>query len=371
MIKIPATKPTFSDEDINFIKEKFVDILKGNSFLSQYKYSEQLEEDYALYTGTKFAVTCNSGTSALELIFRGLDIRNKEVILPSNTFIATANAIINAGGIPIFADCDETMCLDYEDTIKKITPKTIAICHVHIGGIVSDTALKLADYCEEKKIYFVEDAAQAHGTVNQGRKAGTLGTAAGFSFFSTKVMTTGEGGIVTTNDKNLVNKMKSMREFGKEKKGIFTNYHTQIGYNWRMPEVAALLGLRQLKSIEHFISCRKAIADIYDDALEGLKTIGIIRPSKNTRFNYFKYSIILNEINREMVHKGMEKKGVQLSGYVYELPLHSQPVFKGQNTSKLPVTEKICSSHICLPIYPLLKKSEAEYVVESFKKVIL
>ena len=220
MIKIPATKPTFNDEDINYIKEKFEDILRGNSFLSQYKYSEQLEKEFASYVGTKFAVTCNSGTSALELIFRGLNVKDREVILPSNTFIATANAILNAGGVPVYADCDHTMCLDYSDTIGRVTKNTIAICHVHIGGIVSSNALKIAEYCKKNNLYFVEDSAQGHGSSNNGQRAGSLGTAAGFSFFSTKVMTTGEGGVVTTNDKRLVAKMKSMREFGKQKKGI-------------------------------------------------------------------------------------------------------------------------------------------------------
>ena len=112
MKNIPATKPFFSVEDIAFITENFIEILSGKSFLSQYKFSEQFEKEFASYIGTDFAVTCNSGTSALELIFRALNVNNKEVILPSNTFIATANAILNAGGVPVFADCDENMCLD-------------------------------------------------------------------------------------------------------------------------------------------------------------------------------------------------------------------------------------------------------------------
>ena len=118
MRNIAATKPTFSSEDIDVITEKFKDILQGNSFLSQYKYSEEFELSYAEYIGTKFALSCNSGTSALELIFRGLNIKGKEVILPSNTFIATANAIINAGGQPIFADCNDDMCLDFDSVIS-------------------------------------------------------------------------------------------------------------------------------------------------------------------------------------------------------------------------------------------------------------
>ena len=370
MKNIPATKPTFNKEDISFISENFSKILEGKSFLSQYKFSEEFEKSFASYIGTKYAVSCNSGTSALELIFRGIGVESKEVILPSNTFIATANAIMNAGGIPIFADCDETMCLSYEDTISKLSSKTIAICHVHIGGIVSNSSIQLAEYCKNNNIHFIEDSAQGHGSKFDNKNAGSLGTAAGFSFFSTKVMTTGEGGMVTTNDKMLVEKMKSLREFGKIKKGIFTNYHTQIGYNWRMPEVAALMGIRQLKSIENFIFKRTKIAKVYDRLLDDLSGIKIIKPHIKSRFNYFKYSIILKNIERELIHKSLEEKGIQLSGYVYELPLHKQPVFSEFNNLNLTNTEFICRSHICLPIYPLLDIEDAKYIAKSLIQII-
>ncbi len=370
MKNIPASKPYFSTEDIEFINKNFEKILLGNSFLSQYVFSEQFEQEFSSYIGTKYAVSCNSGTSALELIFRALNIKGKEVILPSNTFIATANAIINAGCIPVFADCDETMCLDYNDTVSKINSNTAAVCHVHIGGLVSNGALSLAKYCKENGIFFVEDSAQAHGTENNNIKAGTLGIAAGFSFFSTKVMTTGEGGMVTTNDNILVTKMKSIREFGKEKKGIFTNYHTNFGYNWRMPEVSALMGIRQLMSIEDFIKKRTKIGLLYDEALKGVKNIRIIKPPKFSRFNYFKYSLILEKFNRELFHKKMESKGIQLSGYVYELPLHKQPVFKDFNNQKLPMSDYLCSNHICLPIYPSLKIEDAKFVAKMLVEIL-
>jgi perosamine synthetase len=368
--KIQATKPYFNADDISYITEKFKEILSGKSFLSQYKYCAQFEQEFASYTGTDFAVSCNSGTSALELIFRALDVQGKEVILPSNTFIATANAIMNAGGIPVFADCDESMCLDFKDTINKITPETIAICHVHIGGLVSDNAMRLAEYCKNNKIYFVEDAAQAHGSINQNRKAGTLGIASGFSFFSTKVMTTGEGGMVTTNDENMVIKMKSIREFGKEKQGIFTNYHTSLGYNWRMPEVAALMGIRQLQSIERFIEKRVNIAKIYDEMLGGINDVIVINPSENSRFNYFKYILVIKNMDREIIHKFMENKGIQLSGYIYELPLHKQPVFHEYQNCLLPNSEYYCSKHICLPIYPSLEIDDAKYIADTLLEII-
>ena len=171
MRSIPATKPTFNENDIRYITSKFKDILRGKSFLSQYKFSEEFENNFASYIGTKYAVSCNSGTSALELIFRGLKIKGKEVILPSNTFIATANAIINAGGIPVFADCDDTMCLSYDDAISKINSKTIAVCHVHIGGIVSKSSIKLAKYCKEKGVTLYSTETLGEITYSTQKKA--------------------------------------------------------------------------------------------------------------------------------------------------------------------------------------------------------
>jgi len=370
MRNIAATKPTFSSEDIDVITEKFKDILQGNSFLSQYKYSEEFESGFAEYIGTNFAVSCNSGTSALELIFRGLDISGKEVILPSNTFIATANAIINAGGQLIFADCNDDMCLDFDSVISLISDNTAAICHVHIGGLVSDSSLRLSEYCLKNNIYFVEDAAQAHGSSKMGKKAGTLGVAAGFSFFSTKVMTTGEGGMVTTDDAELVSRMKSLREFGKIKKGIFTNYHTSLGYNWRMPEVSALMGIRQLLSIEDFIDDRKSISNIYDSLLSNVKNIRIIRPCVSSRFNHFKYVVILERVDRQSIHEALQERGINVSGYIYELPLHKQPVFNSYNEVSLPKTEYLCAQHICLPIYPTLGKGDAEYIAKSLIEIL-
>jgi len=369
-MKVPAAKPYFSEEDIEFIIEHFKDILHGNSFLTMHKYGEEFEKKFAEFIGTKYAVACNSGTSALELIFRALNVAGKEVILPSNTFIATANAILNAGGIPVFADCDDKMCLDATDVAKRITPKTAAITQVHIGGIISKSTLELQKICKEQVIYLVEDAAQAHGSSLSGTKAGAFGVAAGFSFFSTKVMTTGEGGMVTTNDSSMVEKMKSMREFGKVKKDVYINYHTSVGYNWRLPEVASLLGIRQLASLPEFIRRRQEIAKLYDEEFKDTPDIKIIHPEKNSFHNYFKYTIVLPNHDRVKVHKALDEHGIQPSGYVYEMPLHKQPVFSEANNLSLPNTEFLCEHHLCLPIFYSMTDEQVHYVASTLKKIL-
>lgn len=369
-MKVPATKPYFSKEDITFITKKFKDILRGKSFLSIHKYGEEFESKFASYIGTKFAVSCNSGASALELICRAIGVEGKEVILPSNTFIATANAILNAGGRPIFADCADNMCLDAADVAKKITKKTAAVMHVHIGGIISKSILQLQELCKKSNIYLVEDAAQAHGSSLNKIKAGAFGVAAGFSFFSTKVMTTGEGGMVSTNKAFFVPKMKSMREFGKIKKDIYINYHTSIGYNWRMPEVAALLGIRQLKSLPLFIKRRNEIAKIYNEELADVKDIQIVSPEKNSENNYYKYIVVLPNHDRSVIHKALQEKEIQPSGYVYELPLHKQPIFPWAHTLSLPKTEFLCAHHMCLPIFYGMTDEQVRYVAKTLKEVL-
>ena len=370
MVKVPATVPTFSDEDIADILEKFEEILRGRSFLSMGKHGKLFEERFAEYIGTKRAVACSSGTSALELIFRAIGIDGCEVIMPSNTFIATANAIINAGGTPVFADCDDDMCLSYDDAIARVTANTVAICHVHIGGLVTRDALRLADFCRERGLHFVEDACQAHGAKIDDCMAGSLGVAGAFSFFSTKVMTTGEGGMVTTDDPELADRMLSIREFGKVKTGIYTNYHEFMGYNWRMPEVAALLGLRQLDAIEDFIKARRHIAAIYDAKLAGISGIRVIRPDEPENYNCFKYILDLGPGIREYVHKAFQACDISPSGYVYELPLHKMPVFPGDNDLSLPNSERLCAQHFCLPIFPTMCEEQVTYVINCLAETI-
>jgi len=369
-MKVPATKPFFFDKDQKFILNNFKKILKGSSFLSMGNFGTKFEEKFAKYIGTKFAIACNSGTSALELICRSLNILGKEIIVPSNTFIASANAILNAGCKPVFADCANDMCIDIESIKKKITKKTSAIMVVHIGGIISKDIYKIKKLCEAKKIYLIEDSAQAHGSSLNGKKAGSFGIASGFSFFSTKVITTGEGGMVTTNNRVIFNRMRSMREFGKVKKGIYTNYHTSIGYNWRLGEVNSLMGLMQLGNINKFIKWRQKIAKIYDVELSNIKNIEIIKPKKSNEHNYFKYIILLKNKNRVSVHKNLLKNSISPSGYVYEIPLHKQPVFKKYNKLKLINTEKYCSKHLCLPIFYEMKISQAKYVAKKLKEIL-
>lgn len=369
-MQVPATRPYFSEDDIDFIQTHFAEILRGESFLSMGKHGEALEGLFAEYTGTRYAVACNSGTSALEMIFRGIGVEGREVIVPSNTFIATAIAVLNAGATPVFADCGDDMSLDPADVARRVTSATAAVAQVHIGGIVSDGLRETRELCANRKLHLVEDAAQAHGSVLDGKRAGSFGTAAGFSFFSTKVMTTGEGGMVTTDDAELVRKMKSSREFGKVRKGIYVNFHESFGYNWRMPEVAALMGLRQLSSLDSFIEQRREIVTLYDELLSGVDDVRIVSPESHERYNGFKYIVVLPNHDRSKVHQALQERGVSPSGYVYEIPLHKLPVFPESNGLSLPRTEFVCRQHMCLPVFVGMTRAQARYAAESLKRIL-
>ena len=176
--------------------------------------------------------------------------------------------------------------------------------------------------------------------------------------------------MITTNELSLPPKMKSMREFGKVKTGIYINYHTSIGYNWRMPEVSALMGIRQLASLPKFIERRNEIASIYNQELADCPDIGIIRPEQNSVHNYYKYIIVLKNHDRSVVHKALEKYGIQPSGYVYELPLHKQPVFSWANNLSFPKTEFLCAHHMCLPIFYGMADEQVRFVAKTFKDIL-
>jgi len=368
-MKIYPSKYYFSEKAKRFVLQKFKEILDSGSFLTDGKYCREFEEKFAKYIGVKYALAVNSGTSALEAIFNSLDLKNREVIVTTNTFAATVYAIIRSGAVPVFADILPDMTIDPDDVRKRITKNTAAVVTVHIGGLVSPAIEKLVKLCKEKNILLIEDAAHAYGSAYKDKRAGTFGIAGAFSFFATKVITTGEGGMVVTNKKEIAEKIKIMRDQGKiEGK----NYHRQMGWNWRMTEIEALMGLAQIKEFNKIIKKRQDIASFYDRELKGVKNIKILFFSKEVRHNFYKYFVFLdNSLNPAEIIKTMkEKYSIPLQMGTYEIPCHQQPIFKEYNRGSLPMAEKLCTTHICLPIYYELTLKQAKYITSCFKKEI-
>jgi perosamine synthetase len=313
----------------------------------------------------------NSGTSALEIILRVLGVDGKDVLVPTNTFFATAAAVVHAGGRPVLVDMDpESFGIDPEDIQKALTPKTVGAIVVHIGGIVSPRMKEIQELCSRKGIWLVEDAAHAHGSSYDGVKAGCFGVAGAFSFYPTKVMTAGEGGMIVTDDDRLSEEARIYRDQGK---ASFTqNAHVRMGYNWRLSEPHAIIGVRHLDRLPAMIRDRQRIAQLYDQELRSFRGLaGIAIPERGV-CNYYKYIAVMKKLTDRKALKARlrEEFGVSLSGEVYEEPLHKQPVFKPFASRSLPVSEEYCARHICLPVYSGMTPEEGSQVVNALREVI-
>lgn len=369
-MRISAARVVFPEEDKKWVLQQVAEALESGQ-LTLGKFTKQFEEEFAKYHGVRYSIAVSSGTSSLEIILRTLGVEGKEVILPTNTFFATAAAVVHAGGRPRFADIDPRTFTMSLDTLKEaLNADTAGVIMVHIGGLISPEIKAIKQFCDEKGLFLVEDAAHAHGSSFDGQSAGSFGIAGSFSFYPTKVMTSGEGGMITTNDDRIREEALLYRDQGKA--GFYGNYHVRMGYNWRMSELHAIIGLSQLRRLEEFIDARQRIARLYD---EGLKHIAEVRPVSvpaGVRTCYYKYMAILSkDVERAFLKKLLrEKYGISLSGEVYETPLHEQPVFAKYRDRDLPVANEVCARHICLPVYSNMTLDEASYVVESLGKAI-
>jgi dTDP-4-amino-4,6-dideoxygalactose transaminase len=374
--KIPILQLNYSKNEKRDISKGINEIL-NSGYLTMSKKVFQFEKLFAKYVGTKYAVAVNSGTSALEIPLRALNVEGKSIIIPTNTFMATPLAAIHAGANVIFADISEkTLSIKAEEIEKKITKNTVGIILVHIGGIISNEWTKIKKICASKKIFILEDAAHAHGSKINNKYAGNLGIAAAFSFYPTKVLTTGEGGMITTNDKKLYQKFLILRDHGKQ--NPLLNIHTELGSNWRLSEIQGLLGVQQVKKAKSIVSERIKIALMYDKILKTTPNIKLLQIPPYIKSSYYKYIIFVNKKIRSKIKKMMyEKFGISLPGEVYNHLCHSQPVFKKYKSKiikkgdySFKVAKKISSEQLCLPLYLGLKKSEIRYIANSLTKTI-
>jgi len=363
-MRVPPARVYFPDEDRAEILAR-IDHALATGQLTLGAIGRELEEAFAARHQAGHAVAVSSGTSALEIILRALDVDGREVLVPANTFFATAAAALHAGARVRFVDCDPaTMSFDLDDVAASIGSDTAAVVAVHIGGLISPAVPALAALCAQRGVSLVEDAAHAHGSALDNHPAGTFGVAAAFSFYPTKVVAGGEGGMIVTNDASIADEARTYRDQGK---GSFhANFHTRLGANWRMSEPHAAIVLAQLRRLDEFIAARQSIAKRYDAAIEhvGLRPLDV---PPNAHCNYYKYVAFLPDgVDRAALKQAMrEKYDIGLSGEVYDTPLHRQPVFEGFAGRSLPGAEWLSARHICLPLYPTLEERDADYVLES------
>jgi dTDP-4-amino-4,6-dideoxygalactose transaminase len=369
----------FSSFPKEWILTRFKEILE-TGFVSASKNVKDFEQKLKDFFNVKYALASSSGTSALEMIFRAIDVKNHTVIMPSMTFMATPVAAVHAGAKVIFTDCErENMQIDFEDLKRKIRDDTKAVVVIHMSGMITPHIEKIRKLCDEKGIFLIEDAAHAHGAQYKEKLAGTFGDASAFSFFSTKVLTMGEGGAVITNNEEIYKKSLMLRDHGRP--GIAPNVHTELGYNWRSSEFNAVVGIRQMEKAWQIIKRRQQLAKLYDVELSkaSIEEISPLTIPEHIKSAYYKYVLFLKPpLKREALKKLLkEKYGVCLSGEVYHRACHDQPVWEKYPESVIRIegedfsnTEYVCDTHFCPPLYPSLKEEDVKYVVECLKKAI-
>lgn len=370
-MKIPPVKIHFPESDRAEILAQIAETLETGQ-LTMGARGRAFEAAFAALCGTEHAVAVNSGTSAIEIAMRVRGVEGRTVLVPTNTFFATVLAVTHAGGKVRFVDADPaTFAVSLKTIEDQITDDTAAVVVVHIGGIVTPDMPAIRELCRARGLFLFEDAAHAHGSRLGGAAAGSFGDAAGFSFYPTKVITAGEGGMITTNDEAMRDAARLFRDQGKL--SFTQNLHDKLGYNWRMSEPHAIIGHAHLKRLAAFIEERQQIAARYDAHLAAIDGISVLTIPDGCSCNYYKYIALLDDgIDRAAVKQRLrETHGVACGGEVYELPCHLQPIFgDAYRAGMFPVAEDLCRRHVCLPMFQGMTGDQIDHVAESLATVL-
>ncbi|MCU4184524.1 DegT/DnrJ/EryC1/StrS family aminotransferase [Acidiferrimicrobium sp. IK] len=368
-LRIPPARVVFSAADRARVLE-LVDRSLQTGSLTLGPVGAAFEKAFAASHGAEHAVATSSGTSALEIVIRGLGLTG-EIIVPANTFFATAAAVTHAGAAPRFADVDHsTLSLSAATVEAALTAETTAVIVVHIGGLISPEMDAIAKLCQARGVALIEDAAHAHGSTLAGRHAGAWGQAATFSFYPTKVVAGAEGGMIVTADPDLAAEARIYRDQGKA--GFHGGAHVRLGSAWRMSEVHAAVGLVHHDRLPDAVATRRRIARLYDKALAGLDGVSVLPEPAGAQGCYYKYIALLDpDVERDGLRGALRNDhGVALSGEVYARPLHHEPIFAEVPHGDLSGAEDVCARHICLPIHSDMTDEEAAVVVEALRDAL-
>ena len=382
MIRISA--PFLGEEEISAVEH----VLRSG-MLSQGAYVEAFESAFADFIGVEHAIAVSSGTAALHIALLAAGIgEGDEVITTPFTFIATANAILFVGARPVFVDVrEDDFNIDVEKVKEAITKRTKAIIPVHLYGQPCDMKA-IADLAEDHNLHVIEDACQAHGAEFAGKKVGSFGTAGCFSFYPTKNMTTGEGGMLTTNSKEIAKKARMLRNHGSSARYM----HEILGFNMRMTDISAAIGIEQLKKLHYFTKRRRENAEYLTERLKGIR--GIVTPVVKERrthvFNQYTIRVVGNEeadgakgdnraegnrgkegVNRDDLARMLTERGVEV-GIYYPTPAHKQPLYRklGYDCS-LDVSERLSAEVLSLPVHPGVGKVDLDYIVDIIKRAMM
>jgi len=363
VVQIPVARPAIGQDEISAVTA----VLESGMLAAGERVAE-FEKKFADYCGTTHAVAINNGTAALHAALLAADIGfGDEVIVPSFSFFATASAVSMTGAKPIFVDVNEqTFGIDPAQVEGSVTPKTKAVIGVHLFGQPFDIP-GIQHVCESHNLTLIEDAAQAHGAMYNGEKTGGFGQFGCFSFYATKNMTTGEGGMVTTSDKAYNECLRLLINHGQSEKYL----HTRLGYNYRMTDVAAAIGLVQLKKLEKFNMRRRKNAEYYDThiSVKGLVTPAVAQGMHHV---YHQYVIRLTDefpMKRADFMEYLKVKGIGTAVH-YPIPIHHQPVYARANEpDSCPISTSLATSVLSIPVHPLLDQKELAYICDAINRV--
>ncbi len=361
---IPISEPSITEKEISYVTSA----IKSGWVSSQGEYLKKFENDFAKYVGVKYALTTSNGTVALHLALVSLGIKKgDDVIVPDLTFIATANAVAYTGAKPVMVDIEkDTWCISPTSLRNSITSKTKAIIPVHLYGHPANMD-EIHNIAKENNLYVIEDAAEAHGASFMGNKVGGIGDCGIFSFFGNKIMTTGEGGMITTNDESFYERAKYLRDHAMSKDKRY--WHTEVGYNYRMTNIQAALGLAQLERIDELLEKKRQIFAWYKEYFYEIKGITLNIEKEWAKNVYWMVSIVLDNdlgITRDELIIALKNNNIDSRPFFY--PISQMPMYYTENIN--PTTYSISKRGLNLPSSVNLQKQEVEYIVSTLKDSI-
>lgn len=361
---IPVYQPDLSGNELSYV----TDCIKSSWVSSLGEYIDRFERGFASFCGVKHGISVANGTVALHLALAAHGIGpGDEVILPTLTFIATANVVHYTGATPVFVDSDsQTWQMDVNEVAKKISIRTKAILPVHLYGHPVDMA-PLMELAAAHQIFVVEDAAEAHGAEYRGRRVGGLGHVGCFSFYGNKIITTGEGGMLVTDDDELAARLHFLKDHGMSKERRY--YHPEVGYNYRMTNIQAALGVAQLERIEQFSERKQEIASMYQELLGGCPGLVTHPQAPWARNSYWMYSVLVREhakLSRDALMAHLKAQGIDSRPFF--IPIHQMPPYREEEI--YPIAEELSQTGMNLPSYPAISDEDIMRISGTIREAL-
>jgi perosamine synthetase len=363
--QIPLSHPTLGAREAEYV----MDCLQTNWISSAGKYVERFEQAFTNVTGTRHAISCSNGTAALHLALLGLGLApGEEVLVPTLTFAACANAVVYCGAKPVFVDIEpDIWCLDPSKLEAHITPRTRGMIAVHLRGHPADMD-SITEVARRHGLFVVEDAAQAHGARMRGRPVGSLGDVGTFSFFGNKMLTTGEGGMVTTNDDQMARRIRLLKNQGMTQEKRY--WHTVVGYNYRLTNLQAAIGLAQVERLDEQLRRHREVASWYQEELAGVPGLSWQGERDWADHAWWQFVAVIDETfapDRDAVLEDMQAAGIDARRIYY--PMHQLPIYADSaNVDRYPVADRLAARAVCLPTWGGLQHEDVRFICEHLLK---